>query len=284
MKLQIVSGLSGSGKSIALNALEDEGYYCIDNLPLGLLTALFMQIINSPEEYSGKAAVGIDARTPAEDLEAFPVILEKLERMGVSCEIIFLEADVNILLKRFSETRRKHPLTRPDVSLTEAIQHERAMLEPIMARANLYLDTSDTNVHQLRKRIQQVAGNEGETLSLQFQSFGYKHGVPVDVDFVFDLRCLPNPHWEPKLRNQTGMDRDVAEFLDQQVLVSEMFESISKLLEKWLPYFIAEKRRYMTIAIGCTGGQHRSVYMVQRLADYFSQTYSNILMRHRELL
>ncbi|OGT21139.1 MAG: RNase adaptor protein RapZ [Gammaproteobacteria bacterium RBG_16_57_12] len=286
MRLLIVSGLSGSGKSIALNVLEDEGYYCIDNLPLGLLKAFALQLINAPQRYAGKAAVGVDARIPAEDLDTAAEALKSLEQMGLTCEIIFLDADDAILLKRFSETRRKHPLSRPNISLAEAVQQERRMLGPLREQAQLYLDTSTTNAHQLRKYLQeQVLGKKDEqSLSLQFQSFGYKHGIPADVDFVFDMRCLPNPHWEPRLRPLTGLDKDVAAFLDQQTLVTEMFQSMVAFLEQWLPHFVAERRRYLTIAVGCTGGQHRSVYMVRRLAEYFATRYENVITRHRELV
>ena len=285
MKLLIVSGLSGSGKTIALQALEDLGFYCVDNLPAALLPAFALQINDSRARHAyEKAAVGIDARNMSDDLRRFPAILEDIRGIGLNVEIIFLEADENTLLMRFSETRRKHPLSSPKVPLVEAMQQERILLQPISACADLHVDTSHTNVHELRDLVRERVVKESQSpLSLSFLSFGYKHGIPADADFVFDLRCLPNPHWVPRLRALTGADAEVKAFLDEQALTGEMFDQICGFLEKWLPAFAAENRSYLTVAIGCTGGQHRSVYMVERLADYFRQRYDNVLVRHREL-
>lgn len=281
MKLLIVSGLSGSGKSIALHALEDLNYYCIDNLPMELLSAFAGQMASAKSQYSD-SAVGVDARNLATDFQNFPKILSSIRSAGLQCEIFFLDADDGTLFKRFSETRRKHPLTRAEVSLAEAIRAERRLLEPIAALADWHIDTSRTNIHQLRSLIQSRVARQ-VSLSLSFISFGYKHGVPVDADFVFDVRCLPNPHWEPPMRLLTGLDTDVVSFLESHSLVGQMFEDIKSFLETWIPRFEAENRNYVTVAIGCTGGQHRSVYLVERLAAYFLSTRPNVLRRHREL-
>lgn len=284
MRLFIISGLSGSGKSIALQVLEDLGAYCIDNLPVGLLPAFAAQMPTALNVNYENAAVGIDARNLVHDFAHFPDMLNNIKSQGVDCEIFFLEADDNTLLKRFSETRRKHPLTSRNIPLTEAINIERDMLKPIAANANWRIDTSRTNIHQLRDLIRERVGTRpSQSLSLLFVSFGYKHGVPADADFVFDVRCLPNPHWEPELRVRTGQDPQVASYLEMQLHVNEMFNDLKNLLETWLPRFEADNRNYMTVAIGCTGGQHRSVYLAERLGEHFSKSWTNVLTRHREL-
>ncbi len=283
MKLVIVSGLSGSGKSIVLHALEDLGFYCIDNLPLSLLPAFAAQISGSPRRNYEHAAVGIDARNLTEDFDSFPDVLAEIKSLGLGCEILFLQADDNTLIKRFSETRRKHPLTRAGISLAEAIQRERKLLGALAVNADWCIDTSRTNVHQLRDLVRERMLQEARSLTLTFMSFGFKHGVPVDADFVFDVRCLPNPHWVPQLRALTGLDHEVKQFLEQQPLVGEMFEDLKSFIERWVPRFQADNRAYMTVAIGCTGGQHRSVYLSQRLAAYFGDSEMEVLLRHREL-
>ncbi len=283
MKLVIVSGLSGSGKSTVLHVLEDLRYYAIDNLPVSLLASFAAQMIENPEKFYQLAAVGIDARNHPDDLRRFPSLLKGLREGGIHCEVLFLDADDHILIKRFSETRRKHPLSNEQVSLAEAIALERQLLDPISTEADLYLDTSRTNLHQLRGLIRErVAHKEGSGISLMFQSFGYKHGVPVDADIVFDVRCLPNPYWETHLRSLTGRDTPVKHFLQAQPMVEEMFEDISDYLARWIPRFEAVSRTYLTIAVGCTGGQHRSVYLVERLAAHFHR-HHEVIIRHREL-
>ena len=286
MKLIVVSGLSGSGKSVALHTLEDLGYYCIDNLPMNLLPAFAGELVDGPYASARKAAVAIDARNRAEDLGGFPLLLKDLRAMGVDCEVFFLQAEDDTLLKRFSETRRKHPLTSGDTSLREAIGRERTLLEPIAAAADLCLDSTHTNIHQLRDLVRSRVQREPGTLSLVFQSFGYKRGLPSDADFVFDIRCLPNPHWEPELRPLTGRDPRVAAFLEGQPQVKEMIEHLQGFLEAWLPRFQAGNRSYLTVALGCTGGQHRSVYMAERLAAHFrakGDEGASVGIRHREL-
>ncbi|MBZ0070279.1 MAG: RNase adapter RapZ [Gammaproteobacteria bacterium] len=284
MRLVIVSGLSGSGKSVALHTLEDLGYYCIDNLPIGLLEPFAQQLLDSPSPNPDNAAVGIDARNQSTELQHFPQIVRRLRERGIHCEIVYLQADDETLLKRFSETRRKHPLSGPDVPLADAIRQERSLLEPISANASLHIDTTHTHIHQLRDLVQErVAGKTTGTLSLLFKSFGFKHGVPEDADFVFDVRCLPNPHWDARLRPQTGLDADVVEYLDAQPMVDTMFDSIHDFLDTWIPYFERENRSYLTVALGCTGGQHRSVYLARRLGEHFRARHPSVLVRHREL-
>jgi UPF0042 nucleotide-binding protein len=284
MKLVIVSGLSGSGKSVALHTLEDLDYYCIDNLPLGLLEPFAQQLLDNPRTSHDNVAVGIDARSLSDELQHFPRILGHLRDCGIHTEILYLQADDGTLLKRFSETRRKHPLGKGNVPLTDAIRQERTLLQPISANASLHIDTTHTNVHQLRDLVQErVGAKTAGTLSLLFKSFGFKHGVPEDADFVFDVRCLPNPHWNPRLRPQTGLDTDVVEYLSAQPLVDEMFDEIQQFLTTWIPRFESENRSYLTVALGCTGGQHRSVYLAQRLGEHFKARYPSVLVRHREL-
>ena len=284
MKLIIISGLSGSGKSIALNVLEDLHYYCIDNLPAGMLPALADQLLSCDALSHDQVAVGIDARNTPTDLANFSTTLKNLRSRKLDIEILFLEADNAALIKRFSETRRRHPLSNEEVPLSEAILQERSLLEPIALEADLRLDTSRTNIHQLRELIHsRVNSADNVKLSLLFESFGFKQGIPADADFVFDVRCIPNPHWEPRLRAQTGRDSDVADFLEQHDDAIKMFEDIRNFLDNWIPRFEADNRSYMTVAIGCTGGQHRSVYMVEKLANYFKDKRQGILHRHREL-
>ena len=284
MKLVIVSGLSGSGKSVALHTLEDLDYYCIDNLPVGLLQPFALQLLNNPLPNQDNAAVGIDARNQSDDLLHFPQTLKNLRDQGIHSEILYLHADDETLLKRFSETRRKHPLSNNKLSLTDAIQQERTLLQPIAANASLHIDTTHTNVHQLRDLIlERVGAKTDGNLSLLFKSFGFKNGSPKDADFVFDVRCLPNPHWDTHLRPQTGLDEDVVDYLDSEPLVNEMYDTLRTLLETWIPRFQAENRSYLTIALGCTGGKHRSVYLAQRLGEYFKSLYPSVLVRHRDL-
>ena len=284
MNLVIISGLSGSGKSIALHMLEDVGYYCTDNLPVGLLDAFVQEFNQPPLARVKKVAVGIDARNNPDQISHFPAVIADCRRQGINCRIIFLQADDDALLKRFSETRRKHPLTGSGASLADAIREERSLLAPISANADLFIDTSHTNVHQLRDLVRDcVAGGESPGLTLLFRSFGYKQGIPADADFVFDSRCLPNPYWKPALRNLTGRDSAVIEFLDGEPAVHELYADLENFLIKWIPRFSADNRSYLSIAIGCTGGQHRSVYLVERIAENLGKRFGNIVIRHREL-
>lgn len=283
MKLIVISGLSGAGKSIALNVLEDLGYYCVDNLPLGLLQAFASELAATQPTPERVAAV-IDARNLSAAFDRFPDIKAAIRDQGVDCEVVFLEADDNVITKRFSETRRKHPLTASNVALLEAIQRERTVLEPVRDLADSCIDTSHTKYHELRELIRQrVDRRPLDTMSLQFLSFGYKHGIPLDADFVFDVRSIPNPYWEVGLRELNGRDEKVVAFLDSQPTVTEMLESLTEFLEQWFPAFEDDNRAYLTVAIGCTGGNHRSVYVVERLAARFREERSGVLIRHRDM-
>jgi UPF0042 nucleotide-binding protein len=283
VKLLIISGRSGSGKSTALNMLEDHGYYCIDNLPASLLPSLAARV-SSPGEELQYVAVSIDARNLPLDLRQVPTIIEQLNLNGSHAEIIFLDANSPTLIKRFSESRRKHPLTTDKIGLREAINIESKLLEPLALLASLSIDTSNMSLHQLRDNIKtRVVENVDSGIALMFESFGYKHGVPIDADIVFDVRCLPNPYWDKDLRSLTGVDSSVKKWLESQEEVQEMYADLCHYLDKWLPRFAQSNRSYMTVAIGCTGGQHRSVYLSERLSKHFSQTIKNAKVLHREL-
>ncbi len=284
MRLIVVSGLSGSGKSIALQTLEDVGFYCVDNLPIDLLPAFVESMIHSGSRLSERMAVGIDARNSQRNIEHFEDIIANLPGEPMALQILFLQAADDILLKRYSETRRRHPLSHGDLPLVEAIGGERRLLEPIAAMADLVIDTSRTNIHELRQVIRsRVDPTPQQSLSILFESFGFKHGVPTDADFVFDVRCLPNPHWVPALRGHTGLEQPVIEFLDQQLPVIAMREDISGFLSRWIPQFEAENRSYLTVAIGCTGGQHRSVYLAEALARDLGRDRDKVTVRHRDI-
>lgn len=284
MKLIVVSGLSGAGKTVALHMLEDRGYYCIDNIPLSLLRSFTADVLREQDHNFDRLAVGIDARSRAGGIQQFPERVQSLRGAGVDVVVWFFEADTETLLRRYSETRRKHPLSDAKTPLREAIERERRLLAPIARTADLTLDTSHTNVHQLRELIHtRMQDAEPGTLSILFQSFGYKNGVPEGVDFVFDIRCLPNPHWEDRLRPLTGHDRAVREYLESKPEAREMLRDIGDYLEKWLPRFRAENRAYVTVAVGCTGGRHRSPWLVEHLAQRFRKQYPQILVRHTEL-
>ncbi len=284
MRLIIVTGLSGSGKTIALHTLEDLGYNCIDNLPMYLLKALTEVLLQQSPQERHRTAVGIDARNQMEDLQDLPKLVKEMKAQELECEIVFLEAQDDTLIKRFSETRRKHPLTRGNHPLAEAIQLERALLEPIIRDADLRIDTTHTNQHELREIISaRLNEKQQRTISILFQSFGYKHGVPRDVDFVFDARCLPNPHWVQELRPLTGRDEAVCRFLESDPSVARMKQDLTGFLDHWIPVFEADGRNYLTIAVGCTGGHHRSVYLVEQLAAHFSGAGRQVVIRHREL-
>jgi UPF0042 nucleotide-binding protein len=282
MRLVIISGLSGSGKSVALHMLEDLDYYCVDNIPAGLLPMFISHTVRSDESTYRYTAVGVDARNRAEEIASVPKLVDELKRSGVRCELIFLRADEHALLKRYSETRRRHPLSRDGLGLTDALKQERALLEPIADAADLIIDTTRSSVHELREMIRQRVRSRAEgRMSILFESFAYRHGVPDDADFVFDVRSLPNPFWEPGLAKFTGRDAPVMEYLERHPQVERMFQDLVGFLEHWIPEFIGSNRSYLTIAIGCTGGQHRSVYLVERLARHFGAVYPQVLTRHQ---
>jgi UPF0042 nucleotide-binding protein len=284
MRLIVISGLSGSGKSVALHVLEDLGFYCIDNIPAPLLRSVVDEVLRRRDRAYENVGVGLDARNRPEDIEKIPELIKQLRADGIVCEIIFLQADDKVLLSRFSETRRKHPLTNERVSLPEAIAKERELLGPIINSAELVIDTTGTTVYALRQQIQQRIGyREPGTLSILLESFGYKHGLPPDADFVFDVRCLPNPYWEPQLRPLSGKDAPVKAFLDAEPRVQEMIADITTFLEHWIPRYRDFHRSYLTVAIGCTGGQHRSVYIAEAVATALAKRYGPIRTRHHEL-
>jgi UPF0042 nucleotide-binding protein len=284
MRLVILSGLSGSGKSVALHTLEDVGFYCIDNLPLFLLKDLALGLHDGLDDALMSTAVGVDARTNPDELRHLPDLVRAARGRGIGCHVLFLDAQTETLIKRFSETRRKHPLTRGDRSLAEAIQLERRLLEPIRSCADIYIDTTQTNVHELRDLVRsRLVGGVSPKASILLQSFGFKHGVPHDVDFVFDLRCLPNPHWQPDLKPLTGRDQPVVDFLDASEEFCRMRDDIQVFFEHWIPRFETDGRSYLTIALGCTGGQHRSVYMAESLRHHFEERGHQVILRHREL-
>jgi RNase adapter protein RapZ len=283
MRLVLISGRSGSGKSTALNLLEDEGYYCIDNLPVALLPSLVQETSREEFQQFQGTAVCIDARNAWRDLENFGAILESLPP-EVESQVMFLDAQQNTLIQRFSETRRKHPLSTESTPLPEAIEKERELLEPIYTNASLILDTSQTTIYELRDTIKQrLLGSSEGSMAILIQSFGFKRGVPADADLVFDVRMLPNPHWSKELRSKTGLDEGVREFLEGHAMTSELYADISGYLDTWLPRYRDSNRSYMTIAVGCTGGQHRSVYLADRLYQHCREHYQSVDIRHREL-
>ncbi|NBX00660.1 MAG: RNase adapter RapZ [Methylophilaceae bacterium] len=275
MQLIIVTGLSGSGKSVVLKALEDAGYYCVDNLPATLLPQIYENLNDS----QSRVAISTDTRSGA--LEALPENIEKLKAQGINVQVLFLESTKQALVKRFSETRRRHPLSNDDITLGESIELERKLLAPLSELGH-HIDTSDLSANTLRGWVKDFVAQESKNITLLFTSFGFKHGIPLDADFVFDVRCLPNPHYDPKLRPMTGRDAPVKAFLEQQPMVHDMYQDIQNFVARWLPSFIQENRSYLTIAIGCTGGQHRSVHIVEELGKHFSQQ-QQVLIRHREL-
>jgi RNase adapter protein RapZ len=270
MRLIVVSGLSGSGKSVALDMLEDLDFYCVDNIPAGLLPGFIAYTVRTSESTYRQTAVGVDARNRPEDLAEVPRLV--------------LRAESETLLKRFSETRRRHPLTRHGVGLMEALEQEERLLAPLANAADLTIDTSRLSVHELRELIRERLVDRAKSgPSLLFQSFAYRHGVPDDADFVFDARALPNPYWDPALRELTGRDDLVARFLDNEAEVNRFFEDVRDFIERWLPSLVRSNRSYLTVAVGCTGGQHRSVYLAERLAAHFRGSEGSALVSHRDL-
>ncbi|MGD8341699.1 MAG: RNase adapter RapZ [Gammaproteobacteria bacterium] len=284
MRLVVVSGFSGSGKSVALHALEDLGFYCVDNIPAGMLNSLLEHIFERGKGIYENVGVGIDARNRPDDIDQVPGLIQSLKESGTNCELLFLQADDEALMSRFSETRRKHPLTIQGAGLREAIARERNLLGSIINAADLFIDTSKTSAHDLRERIRERVGERvPHELSIMIESFGYKHGLPADADFVFDVRCLPNPYWEPALRNRCGKDEEVKTFLSSKPEVQQMIDDIASFLTTWIAKYQDFQRTYLTVAIGCTGGQHRSVYIVDALADKLTARYGPIRTLHHEL-
>ncbi|MDO9453653.1 MAG: RNase adapter RapZ [Stagnimonas sp.] len=283
MKLVVVSGLSGAGKTVALRQYEDLGWYCIDNIPLDFVEPLVAHALINDEPRYARMAIGVDARESPTQIAYFPDHLESLRTRGVDVDVLFLTASEEIILKRYSETRRKHPLSDEQTSLVEAINIERALLAPIANAADVTLDTTRLNLHELRSAIDSRMPGSTRKLSVLFLSFGFKNGMPDGADYVFDVRCLPNPHWVPELRPLNGRDAAIAEYLSTQPEVTAMQDDITRFLDRWLPTYEAQDRAYVTIAIGCTGGQHRSVYLVEQLAPHFKKRFAQVVIKHREL-
>jgi len=282
--LVIVSGLSGSGKSVALRTLEDLGFYCVDNLPANLLPDL-VQNMASDDLRRHRVAVGIDVRNLTNDLGLIGDLLTRVKAQGFDTKLVFFDTDDAVLIKRFSETRRKHPLSMQGLPLSDAIAQERRQLQPLVALADLVVDTTELNVHQLRKRVlDEVQGYARSSISILFESFAYKRGVPPDADFVFDTRCLPNPHWVPELRPLSGKDAAVKAYFEADPQVGIYLQQIIAFIDTWLPRFEAETRSYLTVAFGCTGGKHRSVYLAESLARHCSAGgHDKVMVYHREL-
>ena len=284
MRLIIVSGLSGSGKSVALHVLEDLGYYCVDNMPAALLNSVVDEVTAGGDQPAQLLAVGVDARNRRKDLEALPQLIRDLRERGIQTDLLFLQASDDVLLKRYSETRRRHPLAEYGTVLRAAIANERAILSDVVDSADLIFDTSRTSIYELADAIRErIDRRKSNSLSVLIESFGFKNGIPADADFVFDLRCLPNPYWTVELRGLTGRDSEVTEFLDAQPAFTNMYNDILAFLKRWIPEYLDVHRGYLTIAIGCTGGQHRSVYMADKLAAALSGVHEPVSTLHNEL-
>jgi UPF0042 nucleotide-binding protein len=284
MRLVVISGMSGSGKSVALNMLEDLGWFCIDNIPAALLQSLVAHTLQRGDAQYERIAVGLDARNRPDDLAAVPALLADLRRSGLRCELIYLRAGDDVLLRRYAETRRRHPLAAEGRSLADAIASEGALLLPLADAAELVVDTSSMSVHSLRDLVRQRVDERRERrLSILFESFGFKHGIPGDADFVFDARTLPNPFWEPALTALDGRDPQVRRYLEASPVVDVLFADLVRFLEARIPEFERANRGYLTVAIGCTGGQHRSVYLVERLAAHFAAAHPGVVARHTGL-
>nr|WP_269204243.1 RNase adapter RapZ [Lysobacter silvisoli] len=284
--LIIVSGMSGSGKSVALHTFEDLGYYCVDNLPAELLPEFVRTVVKADDGIPAKLAVSIDVRNRHSDLANIPGWLSTVGKLGVDPRLVFFEARDEVLLKRYADTRRRHPLSQLGLALADAIALEHQVLRPLRQIADAVVDTSDLNVHQLRRHVITEFGMGGETgMSLLFESFAYRRGVPADADFVFDARALPNPHWDPSLRPLSGRDAGVREYLQAQPYVQQFVEQIGQFLDIWLPRLQADSTRsYATVAFGCTGGRHRSVYLAERLAEHARERgWNEVAVHHREL-
>ncbi len=278
----IVSGLSGAGKSTALKALEDMGYHCIDNLPASLMHDFAVHIQNEPEVY-GRVALGMDVRAPGLNLEDIPAWLDSLRAAGVRTQLLFLSARDEVLLRRYGETRRRHPLAQGEGALASSIERERRLLERIREVADWEIDTSDINIHQLTHQTWRCVGPDTDSMTVVVQSFGFSRGVPADVDYLFDARCLPNPHWNEDLRPLTGQDTAVGEWLEQEPMVAALGDDILDFLRRWLPRHAAAHRSFVAIGIGCTGGRHRSVYLAERLVRDLRDEFPDVMLHHREL-
>jgi RNase adapter protein RapZ len=281
----VISGLSGAGKSIALHMLEDLGYYCIDNMPAALLKPFVSHTVRSADPSYQRTAIGLDARNTPQEVATVPGLLGELKRSGIHCEVVYLQAGDQELLRRYAETRRKHPLSSEQRGLPEAIQLERELLAPIANAADRIIDTSRMGLHDLRHLVHRTVGHEADgALMITFESFGFKRGIPGDADFVFDVRTLPNPYWEPALRHLTGRDPTVIEFLKGHAAVQLQIDDIESFITRRIADYQATSRGYLTVAVGCTGGRHRSVYVVEQLLTRFTSRFPQAIARHNSLV
>ncbi|OOY36204.1 RNase adapter RapZ [Solemya velum gill symbiont] len=284
MKLIIVSGLSGSGKTVALRTLEDAGYYCIDNLPVALLSTTVERLLQHDNSLHQDIAIGIDIRTGENELATLPEVCSSLNSDRLACRILFLQADNGSLLRRYNETRRRHPLAAENKPLPAAIESEREILAPVCSSADFIVDTSNLNLHELRRKILAEVAELAHSLQIEIKSFGFKYGTAEDADMLFDMRCLPNPHWQSELRPLTGKDFAVEEFLRQEPQTEKIMTQLTNLIGDWVPFYKREGRAYLTIAIGCTGGQHRSVFIAEQLYQQLTDKLNDqVTIRHREL-
>ena len=284
MHIIVISGLSGAGKSVALHMLEDLGYYCIDNMPAALLKPFVSHTVRSAEASYQRTAIGLDARNTPQEVATVPALLDELKRSGIHCEVVYLQAANEELLRRYAETRRKHPLSSEQRGLPEAIQLERELLAPIALAADRIIDTSRMGLHDLRHLVHRTVGHEADgALMLTFESFGFKRGIPGDADFVFDVRTLPNPYWEPALRHLTGLDQPVIEYLEGHAAVQRLIDDIESFISRRISDYQATSRGYLTVAVGCTGGRHRSVYIVEQLLTRFTSRFPQAIARHNSL-
>ena len=277
MRIIVISGMSGSGKSTAVRALEDEGYYCIDNLPVTLLSNISQHLNHEHQE---KVAISVDIRSI--DIEKLPFVIKEIESLSIKTKLIYLESSTESIVRRFGETRRRHPLANEKLSLAETIEKERSMLAPL-AEIGYKIDTSSMSVNALKKALSELIELKEDHLALQFSSFGYKFGIPLDADFIFDVRCLPNPHYESNLKNLTGLDNPVADFFQGYKEVDKMYQDINHFVNEWLSAFKKDQRHSLHIAIGCTGGKHRSVYIANKLFTNFFNPKSQVIIRHRDI-
>jgi UPF0042 nucleotide-binding protein len=284
VRIIVISGMSGAGKSIALHMLEDLGYYCIDNMPAALLKPFVSHTVRSAETSYQRTAVGLDARNTPQEVATVPGLLDELKRSGIQCEVVYLLASDEELLRRYAETRRKHPLSSEQRGLPEAIELERQLLAPIANAADRIIDTSRMGLHDLRHLVHRTVGHEADgPLMITFESFGFKRGIPGDADFVFDARTLPNPYWEPTLRHLTGRDPPVIEFLKSHAVVQRLIDDIEGFITGRIAEYQATSRGYLTVAVGCTGGRHRSVYVVEQLLTRFTSRFPQAIARHNGL-
>ncbi|KHF24028.1 P-loop-containing kinase [Solemya velum gill symbiont] len=284
MKLIIVSGLSGSGKTVALRTLEDAGYYCIDNLPVALLSTTVERLLQHDNSLHQDIAIGIDIRTGENELATLPEVCSSLNSDRLACRILFLQADNGSLLRRYNETRRRHPLAAENKPLPAAIESEREILAPVCSSADFIVDTSNLNLHELRRKILAEVAELAHSLQIEIKSFGFKYGTAEDADMLFDMRCLPNPHWQSELRPLTGKDFAVEEFLRQEPQTEKIMTQLTNLIGDWVPFYKREGRAYLTIAIGCTDGQHRSVFIAEQLYQQLTDKLNDqVTIRHREL-